>query len=113
MPRRTRGWVLAGRVLAGLAVAGFAVWLWVLGLDRAAVVAGPVAAVIALAGLFAPYLLKVYERPAEPPGPAVPAGGAGGVVIIADHGSVAAQHIGEVTVNLARPDRDAPGGQAG
>lgn len=113
MPRRTRRWVLAGRVAAGLAVAGLAVWLWVAGLNRAAAVAGPVSAVIALAALFAPYLLPVYQPPAEPPDPVAQVRAPGGVVIIADHGSVAAQHIGEVTVNPAPPVGDGPVGRAG
>lgn len=112
MPRRTRGWVLAGRVVAGLAVAGLAAWLWAAGLNRSAAVAGPVSAVIALAGLFAPYLLPVCQRPAGPPDAARPAGGAGGVVIVADHGSVAAQHIGEVTVHPLRYDTGGPDGPA-
>ena len=113
MPRRTRRWVLAGRVAAAAVVCGLAVWFWVAGLSRAAVVAGPVSAVIALAALFAPYLLPVYQPPADPPGTGAPAPGAGGVVVIADHGSVAAQHIGEVTVNPAPPGRGGPAGRAG
>jgi hypothetical protein len=112
MPRRTRKWVLAGRATAAAAVAGLGVWLWVVGLNRAAVMAGPVAAVIALAALFAPYLLPVYQPPADPPGLAGPVPGPGGVLIVADHGSVAAQHIGQVMVNTQRPDPGRPGGQA-
>ena len=112
MPRRTRRWVLAGRAVAAAAVAGLAVWLWAAGLNRAAVVAGPVSAVIALAALFAPYLLPVYLPPAEPPDPVAPVRAPGGVVIIADHGSVAAQHIGEVTVHPVPPAGDGPAGRA-
>jgi hypothetical protein len=115
MPHRTRGWVWAGRTAAAVAVAGLAVYLGVAGLGQAGKVAAPAGLVIAAAGLAGPYLFPAYQRPADPPGPAPgSAPPAGGVVIVADHGSVAAQHIGEVTMNPPRPDPAAPdGGGAG
>lgn len=113
MPYRTRGWVWAGRAVALAVVTGLAAYLIAVGTSRAAEVAGPAGLVIALATLLAPYLLPAYQPPASAPepmsaDPAVP--GSGGVVIIADHGSVAAQNIGEVTMNAPRPD---PGTKAG
>lgn len=115
MPRRTRRWVWGGRAAAAATVAGLTVWLFAVGLGKATAVAGPVAAVIALAGLFAPYLLPAYQPPAAPrePAPVHPGQhGAGGVVVIADHGSVAAQTIENVTVNAPRPGPDGREGQA-
>jgi hypothetical protein len=113
MPHRTRAWVWAGRAAAAAAVIGLGGYLAAVGLDQAGRLAAPIGLVIALAALFAPYLLPVYQPPAAPPAPlADPASpGAGGIVIIADHGSVAAQHIRDVTMN--RPGPGAPGSQAG
>ncbi len=114
MPHRTRAWIWAGRAVAGAAVIGLAGDMFAVGLDQAVKLAAPVGVIAALAALFAPYLLPAYQPPspppASPPDPAPP--GAGGIVIIADRGSVAAQHIHDVTMN-ARPDPGAPGGQAG
>jgi len=108
--------VMAGRVAAVLAVGGLGVYFWVAGVSRAAAVAGPVAAVIALAALAAPYLLPAYER-RELPGKsakAEPTALAGlsstPVVIIADHGSAAAQHIDQVTINGHRDTGAEPAG---
>jgi hypothetical protein len=118
-PRRTRTWVWAGRVLAVGAVAGLGGYLIAAGTARANLIAAPAALVIALAALLAPYLLPAYTTPSpapSSPGPSSqgqtdgqPTSGAGaGTVIIADHGSVAAQHIGEVTMNPPPPGPDTP-----
>jgi hypothetical protein len=111
---RSRHQVMAGRLVAAVALAGLGVYFWVAGVGRAAAVAGPVTAVIALAALIAPYLLPVHER-REPPGQSdhIQSAGPGTahVVIIADRGSAAAQHIDQVTINAPSPDRGAqPGG---
>jgi hypothetical protein len=115
MPHRTRAWIWAGRAVAVAAVAGLAGYLAAAGLDQAGRLAAPVGLVIALTALLAPYLLPVYQPPApssaRPADPEPPAGPEGGIVIIADHGSVAAQHIGEVSMHTPRPD--APDCQAG
>ena len=106
MPHRTRGWIRAGRVLAGAAVAGLGGYLIAAGAARANLIAAPAALVVALAALLATYLLPVYVAPgATPPGRADGPDGAGqpGVTIIADHGSVAAQHIHQVTMNPRAP----------
>lgn len=115
MPRRTRGWIQGGRVVAILAVTGMGVYLWVAGLDRAAEIAGPVSAVVALAALFAPFLLPTFHPPSETGNSdrtASHAPAPNGVVLIADHGSVAAQQIGEVTINPRWPDPEQKGSQA-
>lgn len=119
MPHRTRAWIWAGRAAAVAVVAGLACYVSVAGLDQAGRLAAPAGLVVAVAALFAPYLLPVYQSPAPPSAaPATPAPHAppGNMVIIADHGSVAAQHIGDVTVNAPRPDpvpgADPSGGQA-
>jgi hypothetical protein len=112
MPHRSRGWIWAGRAAAAAAVCGVAAYLAVVGLDQASRLAAPVGLVIALAGLFAPYLLPAFQPPAPPPPPGDPVPpGPGGTVIIADHGSVAAQHIRDVIMNPPSPG--APDGQAG
>jgi hypothetical protein len=114
MPQRTRGWVWAGRAAAAAVLIGLAAYMAVAGLDQAGRLAAPVGVVIALATLFAPFLLPAYQPPgAPPPPPADPAPpGPAGVVIIADHGSVAAQHIHDVTMNPPRPDPDrSPAGE--
>jgi hypothetical protein len=113
-PRRTRTWVWAGRVLAVGAVAGLGGYLIAAGTARANLIAAPAALVIALAALLAPYLLPAYTTPSPAPSSqgqtdGQPTSGAGaGTVIIADHGSVAAQHIGEVTMNPPPPGPDTP-----
>jgi hypothetical protein len=113
-PHRTRRWVWAGRVLAAAAVAGLGGYLIAAGTARANLIAAPAALVVALAALLAPYLLPVYTVPSPaPPSPSQPGGPPGGAagagtVIIADHGSVAAQHIGEVTMNPPSPRPDTP-----
>lgn len=113
---RTRSLVWAGRALAAAAVAGLAVCFGVIGLDRSGALAGPVAAVVALAGLLAPYLLPAPQPPVTEAPPASPASAPAGTsaVFIADHGSVAAQHIGRVTMNApqsaaVRPDGEGDG----
>jgi len=115
MPHRTRAWIWAGRAVAAAAVIGLAGYMFAVGLDQAGKLAAPIGAVLALAALFAPYLLPAYQPPAPPltssPDRAPPGPG-GGIVIIADHGSVAAQTIHDVTMNAPRPDPGAPGGQA-
>jgi hypothetical protein len=117
MLHRTRGWVWACRGVALAAIAGLAVYLCVAGLSRAGAVAAPIGVVIALAALLAPYLLPVYQPPAAAAGPGppdqAPPDAGGSVVIMADRGGVAAQQIGEVTVNVPRRDRAGAGGDAG
>jgi hypothetical protein len=105
MPHRTHKWIWSGRVAAVLTLAGLAGYMYVVGGDQAGKLAAPVGLVIALATLLAPYLLPAYQPPASPPATAGPAPGPSGIVIIADHNSVAAQNIGEVTVNTLHPDR--------
>lgn len=115
MPHRTRAWIWAGRAAAAAAVIGLAGYLAAVGLDQAGKLAAPIGLVIALAALFAPYLLPSFQPPAPPPAPPtdpVPPG-PGGIVIIADHGSVAAQHIHDVTMNAPPPNAGAPDGPAG
>ena len=115
MPHRTRVWIWAGRAAAAAAVIGLGAYLAAVGLDQAGRLAAPIGLVIALAALFAPYLLPVFQPPAPPPAPPLPADlappGAGGNVFIADHGSVAAQHIHNVTMNP--PGSDSPASQVG
>jgi len=115
MPHRTGSWVWAGRAAAAAALIGLGVYLWAAGLGQAGRVAAPAGLVIALAALLGPYLLPVYQPPAPPPGPrADPAApGPGGDVFIAARGSVAARHIGEVTMNPPGPDPGSSRGQAG
>lgn len=109
MPRRTRKWVWAGRVLAGAAVAGLGWYLISAGTARANLIAAPAALVVAFAALLAPYLLPVCTAPSPAPpsqeqtGPQPGSAAGSRTVIIADHGSVAAQHIGEVTMNPPPP----------
>jgi hypothetical protein len=108
MPHRTPGWIWASRALAATAVAGLGGYLIAAGTTRANLIAAPAAVVIAFAALLAPYLLSAYTPPATPEtsgeaeAPDSPAGP--GVMIIADHGSVAAQHIDHVTMNPPGPD---------
>jgi hypothetical protein len=115
MPHRTRRWIWAGRALAAAAVAGLGGYLIAAGPSRASLIAGPAALVIALAALLAPYLLPAYTTPAAPPPGRAdnpPGRAAGpGLVIVADHGSVAAQHIGEVTMNPPPPGPHSPPGR--
>lgn len=113
MPHRTRAWVWAGRAVAVAAVLALAGYMYLAGLDQAVKLAAPIATVLALAALAAPYLLPVYQPPAPPPAspPDPPLAGPGGIVIIADHGSVAAQHIRDVTMNAPAPDPGAADGQ--
>jgi len=116
-PRRTRTWVWAGRVLAVGAVAGLSGYLITAGTARASLIAAPAALVVALAALLAPYLLPAYTAPSPAPSSqdqtAGPSGGAAraGTVIIADHGSVAAECIGEVTMNSPPTGPDSPAGR--
>jgi hypothetical protein len=110
MPRRTQGSIWASRALAA-AAAGLGGYLIAAGTTRANLIAAPAAVVIALAALLAPYLLPAYTPPAAPAAPGRADGldkaAAPGVVIIADHGSVAAQHIDHVTMNPPGPDSPA------
>ena len=110
MPRRTRKWIWTGRVAAVLIVIGLAGYMYAVGPDQAGKLAVPASVVIALAALFAPYLLPAYQSPTSPPTTApAPESGNGGIVFIASHNSVAGQYIGDVTMNPPRPDL---GGQA-
>ncbi|WP_239340720.1 hypothetical protein [Frankia sp. CiP3] len=59
--RRLR-WVWVGRGVFGVIVAALAVYLVVVGLDKAAKVASSIGAVLALAALVAPYLLPPLQR---------------------------------------------------
>jgi hypothetical protein len=102
MPHRTRAWIWAGRAAAAVAVIGLAGYLSAVGVDQAGRLAAPIGLVIALAALFAPYLLPAFQPPAPPPADPLP--GLGNIMIIADHGSVAAQHIRDVTMNPPAPD---------
>lgn len=61
MPRRTSGWIWAGRFVFAALTAGLAVYLAVVGLDRADKVSSCVGAVAALLALGAPYLLRPPE----------------------------------------------------
>jgi hypothetical protein len=113
-PHRTRTWVWAGRVLAVGAVAGLGGYLIAAGTARANLIAAPAALVVALAALLAPYLLQAYTTPSAAPSSQGQTGGLPGsaagaaTMIIADHGSVAAEHIGEVTMNPPCPGPDTP-----
>ena len=114
MPRRSRAWIWAGRAVAAAAVIGLAGYLYAAGLGKADELAGVIGVFLALAALVAPYLLPVPPQPVPPGGPVPPPGpGGDSIVIIADHGSVAARKIHDVTMNGPRPDPRAPGGQAG
>jgi hypothetical protein len=118
MPHRSSGWLWAGRAVAAGAVIGLGGYLFAAGSARASAIATPVGLVVALAALLAPYLLPVNHSSASPPpaGDGEPPGPEGGIVIIADHGSVAAQRITQVTVNpppVALPPDADPGSQAG
>jgi hypothetical protein len=115
MPHRTPGWMWAGRVAALVVVAGLVVYFADAGLNRASEVAGPMVAVIALATFFAPYLLPVYQAPEERAKNSDPAGNTAGspaanTVILADHGSIAAQTIGQININSSRSPTTPPGG---
>jgi len=68
MPRRTRAWIWAGRAAAAAALIGMAGYMYAAGLDQAGRLAAPIGIVLALAALFAPYLLPAYQRPARPAG---------------------------------------------
>ncbi|WP_416906284.1 hypothetical protein [Micromonospora echinospora] len=75
MPRRSAGWIWAGRVVAGLTVAGLVVYLAVVGLDRADKIGSAAGVVVAVLGLVAPYLLPPRRQsPAEGDSPAPEAG---------------------------------------
>jgi hypothetical protein len=101
-----------GRAAAAAAVIGLAAYMTAVGLDQAARLAAPIGLVIALAALFAPYLLPAFQPPVSPSAPpADPVPGPGGIVIIADRGGVAAQHIRDVTMNP--PGSGAPDSPAG
>jgi hypothetical protein len=109
-PRRTGKWIWAGRVLAIASIGGLSVYLVTAGTTRANLIAAPTAVVIALASLLAPYLLPVYSTLS--PGPASPSRSdetpGAATVIIADHGSVAAQYIRDVTMNPPPSGPDSP-----
>ena len=107
MPHRTRKWIWGGRMVAAVTLTGLVGYMYAVGLDQAGKLAGPIGLVIALATLLTPYLLPTYQSPTSQPAtsPDVTEGRGGIVIIAADHNSVAAQHIGEVTINPSRPDR--------
>lgn len=65
MPRRSRTWLLVGRVIAVLAVAGLAGYLYTVGLNEADKLGSVIGAVVALAALTLPYLLP-SPRPQQP-----------------------------------------------
>ncbi|WP_416901024.1 hypothetical protein [Micromonospora echinospora] len=96
MPRRSAGWIWAGRVVAGLTVAGLVVYLAVVGLDRADKIGSAAGVVVAVLGLVAPYLLPPRRQsPAEGDSPAPEAGSPAPPGRIDAHGSQGVQ------VNLA------------
>lgn len=64
VPRRTSGWVWAGRIVAVLVLAGLGVYLVRVGLDTADKLASSIGVLVAVAALLAPYLL-----PPPPGGP--------------------------------------------
>ena len=66
-PHRTTKWVWAGRVGAVAVLAWLATYLYLVGLNRAAQIAGPIGLVVMLATLFAPYLLPTYQPAAAGP----------------------------------------------
>ena len=101
MPHRTRAWIWAGRAAAAVAVIGLAGYLAAVGLDEAGRLAAPVGLVIALAALFAPYLLPAFQPPVPPPVPLV--GPAPARMIIATDGSVAAERIDHLDYHQAPP----------
>ncbi|MFI6226329.1 hypothetical protein ACIBCR_03285 [Micromonospora echinospora] len=75
MPRRSVGWMWAGRVVAGLTVAGLVAYLAVVGLDRADKIGSAAGVVVAVLGLLAPYLLAPRRQsPAEGNAPPPEAG---------------------------------------
>ena len=65
-PQRTRAWVWAGRVTAIVILAGLTGYLVHVGLDTADKLASSIGVVIALAALFAPYLLPAPGGPPMP-----------------------------------------------
>jgi hypothetical protein len=73
MPRRTRGWVWAGRALAAAGVLALVVYLGVAGFGHADQLSTLITALVALFGLLAPYLLP---RPEHLPSEADAGGGA-------------------------------------
>jgi hypothetical protein len=118
MPHRSSSWLWAGRAIAAAALIGLGGYLFAAGSARASAIATPVGLVIALAALLAPYLLPVDHSSAspQPAGDGELLGPEGGMVIIADHGSVAAKQINQVTVNpppLALPPDADSGSRAG
>ena len=67
-PRRSLRWVWAGRAVFGVAVTGLVVYLSVVGIDKADMVASSIGAVLALIALGAPYLLPpANDVPAPAP----------------------------------------------
>lgn len=80
MPRRSAGWIWAGRVVAAVIVAGLAVYLVSVGLERADKIASVLGALAAVTALVLPYLVRPRRiEPAEPPPGAVDLRGARGV----------------------------------
>jgi hypothetical protein len=59
MPRRSPRWIWAGRVVFGVVVAALVVYLAVVGLNKADMLASCIGAVAALLALGAPYLLPM------------------------------------------------------
>ncbi|HEX2744532.1 MAG TPA: NB-ARC domain-containing protein, partial [Streptosporangiaceae bacterium] len=112
MPHRTRAWIWAGRAAAAAAVIGLAGYLFAVGLDQAGRLAAPVGLVIALAALFVPYLLPVYQPPVPPPSDPAPPGPDSGAqprpptpakLIVATGGSVAAERVDHLRYYQAPP----------
>jgi len=92
MPHRTRRWIWAGRVVAALSVAGLVGWLSAVGLGNAGQLGSAVAAVVALVGVLAPYLLP----PPKPP-PAITVTKLADV--IGNNSGIMVSAVGDVTVN--------------
>jgi hypothetical protein len=66
---RRAGWVWGGRVAAVVMVAGLAVYLFIVGLDRAVEIAAVLGLLVAIAALVAPYLWPTSERSSLAPEP--------------------------------------------
>src|SRR5262249_54876738 len=105
-PHRTTRWVWAGRFGAVAGVAGLAAYLYLVGLNRAAQIAGPIGLVVALATLFAPFLLPAYQAAAAGPSPSDPTALTGSAPTVASYGvppvatqptTALAQAVGGVT----------------
>lgn len=93
MQRRPKRWAWIGRIVAVAILLGVGVWLWVVGLTQASAIGGAAGLLVAIAALFAPYVLP----PSPSPQPRD--------TIVKDSGSASATNAGKANAGIQASGR--------